>query len=164
MRLSVLSKNTLDDLKEKLQEGGIIPLNKAELINTANSMESFAYHQVNGNNIAELVEQLKKVITQISAIYRDELSSEAILYQLTASEHLLFGEYQQVKEEFYALSQLHQIWMTEGLVLDNKRAKNEILLSIFYLQGVIDITNSNEKAQLDLADLDIPSFLIPKKN
>lgn len=163
MRLSELNKNTLEDLKDKLQEGGIIQLSKEDLTNTANGMELFAYQQIIGNNIREVIKQEKEALKQISEIVRDELTRESLCYQLAAPEHLLFCEYQKVKNEFCAFSQLHQLWMMEGVVL-NKGANDEVSLSIFYFQGIIDITNSNAKTQLDWTDLDIPSFLRPIEN
>lgn len=161
MRLSVLNKNTLNDLKANLQEGGIIPLNKEDLSNAANGMESFAYQQITGNNIREIIKEQREFLHQIRTIYRDEITRESLCYQLKASEHLLFCEYQEVKGEFYAFSQLNQLWVVEGVTLDKISEDDHISLSIFYFQGVIDITNSNEKKHLDLGDLDIPSFLRP---
>ena len=159
MLLSPVNKNTLNNLISKLQEGGPIPLDTEGFTNISTGMESCAFKQISGSNITVVIKQLKEVLTQISAMYRDELTSESICYQLIAPEHLLFGEYQQVKDEFNVLSHLHEFWIMEGVVLDDKRANDDISLSIFYFQGTIDITNSNERTQCDLADLDIPSFL-----
>lgn len=159
MQLSPVNKNTLNNLISKLHEGGPISLDTEGLTNISIGMESCGFRQISGSNITVVIKQLKEVLIQISAMYRDELTSESLCYQLIAPENLLCAEYQQVKDEFNALSQLYEFWMMEGVVLDNKRANDDISLSIFYFQGAIDATNSNEKAQCDLADLDIPSFL-----
>ena len=129
---------------DKLQAGGPIPLDEEDLTNVSKGMESIASKKVSGSNITEVTRQLKKVLTQISEIYRDELTCESIFFQLLAPEHLLFCDYQQIKNEFDAFSQVHQLWVVEGVVLDNKKANDEIAISIFYFQGTIELTNSNE--------------------
>ena len=161
MQLSSCNKKHRNTLINKLQEGGPIPLDTEGFTNISIGMESCGFKQISGSNITVVIKQLKEVLTQISAMYRDELTSESLCYQLIAPENLLCGEYQQVKDEFNALSELHEFWMMEGVVLDNKRANDEILILIFYFQGAIDLIYSNEKTQCDLADLDIPSFLRP---
>ncbi len=163
MHLSKITSKSLGFLKTKYKEGGIIQSAKTEFTDVAKNSDLYVFKEISGSNVEEVNEQLKSMLKQITAIYRDELTVvEHLWFQIIAPEQLLFVDYKQIKTVFDEHCAPHQLWTNEGVVL-HKHCSNEISLSLFYFQGVIDIT-SNEKLHWDLADLDIPSFLIPTED
>ena len=159
MRLLLVNPNTLKSLERKRIEGGIIPLRQADLTNSADGMESYFYQRIRGRDSRELIKQIKEALNQIGTIFRDELTVESICFQLIAPENLLFCEYQQIKDEFYAFRRFYQLSMIEGVILDDKEANNGISLAIFYFNGVVDLTSGKKTNESDSTDLVIPNFL-----
>lgn len=156
MRISKITSKSLDFLDTKYKEGGIIQPSKAEFIDTVKQSESYAFKGVKGN-VEEVIEQLKSMLKQITALYRDELTVEHIWLQVIAPEQMLFVDYKQIKTVYDEYCDSNNLWANMGVVLE-KTCSREIAMSLIFLQGSIDITD-RKKSTWDLADLDIPPLL-----
>ena len=160
MQSSKINSELLNTVGEKIREGEGFGFRKSDLPEMSKGMQSLICHQIDGNNVYELINEQKQFLKKLEAMSRDECTAESLCFQLSASDQLLFSEYKSIKEGFDTFRKLNKIWVHDGVVLDRQLDANLKLLLI-YFQGRNDFTSASKTSQMGLTDLDIPNFLRP---